>query len=95
MTSMATTTIDELYSKALEALDPSEVQELAQRLKDSAAGQSANDDELVDEERAFLQARVEKGRRDSAAGRVIPHDKVVTWFESLGTDNEVDPPTWK
>lgn len=90
MSPMATTTVDELYAKALETLNPSEVQELVQRLQDSV-----DEPELTDEEREFLEMRLEKARRDSAAGRVIPHAKVVTWLDSLGTDNELDPPTWK
>jgi hypothetical protein len=45
------------------------------------------------EERADLEAEA-----DVAAGRVVPHDEVVTWLESWGKLGELRPPRpkpWK
>ncbi|MHC8509284.1 MAG: hypothetical protein ACYYKD_07775 [Rhodospirillales bacterium] len=36
----------------------------------------------------------EEGRRQIAEGKRIPHDKVVAWLNSWGTENELPPPTW-
>lgn len=33
-----------------------------------------------------------KGLADSAAGRVVSHDRVVEWMESLGTDSPLPRP---
>jgi predicted transcriptional regulator len=42
------------------------------------------------EREALLDAEAEAAY---AAGRVVPHDKVVEWLESLGTPDELPPPT--
>lgn len=36
-----------------------------------------------------------KGIADADAGRVVPHEKMKSWAESLGTDNELPMPTCK
>lgn len=38
------------------------------------------------------ERRTLKGLADGAAGRVVPHDKVAAWMESLGTDNPLPRP---
>ena len=48
----------------------------------------------VREEAVFLE-HVEAGRRDVAAGRVVPHEEVVKWIDSLGTDKELPVPRSK
>ncbi len=39
---------------------------------------------------ALLDAEAEAAY---AAGRIVPHDKVVEWLESWGTTDELAPPT--
>jgi len=36
-----------------------------------------------------------RGIADVEAGRVIPHEEMKAWAESLGTDNELPMPTCK
>jgi len=38
---------------------------------------------------------IKKGLASAKARRLIPHDQVVAWVESWGTDNELPKPTWK
>lgn len=38
---------------------------------------------------------IKKGLESAKAGRLIPHDEVVAWVESWGTDHELPKPTWK
>lgn len=40
-----------------------------------------------------VRASIEQGMADIEAGRLIDGDKVMTWLESWGTDNELEPPT--
>ena len=46
--------------------------------------------ETIDEE-AEAQA-IARARADIAAGRLVPHDKVVEWLRSWGTPNELPCP---
>jgi predicted transcriptional regulator len=39
---------------------------------------------------ALLDAEAEAA---FAAGRIVPHEKVVEWLESWGTPDELPPPT--
>ena len=38
---------------------------------------------------------IKKGMASADAGRLIPHQEVVAWVESWGTDHELPMPTWK
>ena len=38
---------------------------------------------------------IEESEEDIKAGRVIDGDKIFTWMESWGTDNELPPPECK
>ena len=49
-----------------------------------------DDDELREVEEA-----IEQGLADAEAGRVVPHEEVVRWLRSLGTENELPMPKWK
>jgi predicted transcriptional regulator len=43
-----------------------------------------------------LEARLDsEAEADYAAGRVVPHDKVVEWLKSWGTPHELPRPTPK
>jgi predicted transcriptional regulator len=47
-----------------------------------------------EEEDAETAARLDaEAEADIAAGRVVPHEKVVKWLESWGTPNELPCPT--
>jgi len=35
---------------------------------------------------------IEEGKRAADRGELIPHDEVLAWVQSLGTDNELPPP---
>jgi predicted transcriptional regulator len=37
-------------------------------------------------------ARIREGLADIEAGRTVPHEKVVAWVRSWGTENELPPP---
>ncbi len=37
---------------------------------------------------------IKKGLASDKAGRLIPHEGVVAWVESWGTDGELPKPTW-
>jgi predicted transcriptional regulator len=41
---------------------------------------------------AWQVAHIEEGRRELREGKGIPHEKVVAWLETWGTDDETDPP---
>ena len=47
--------------------------------------------EYVKEEAIFLE-HAQAGRRDVAAGRVVPHEEVMKWMDSLGTEKELPVP---
>lgn len=36
---------------------------------------------------------IQEGIADADAGRLVDHDKVSTWLESWGTENELAPPS--
>lgn len=36
---------------------------------------------------------IREGIADADAGRLVDHDKVSTWLESWGTENELPPPS--
>ena len=38
-------------------------------------------------------AGIEEAVREIEAGKVIPHEAVKAWAESLGTDHELPPPS--
>jgi predicted transcriptional regulator len=51
---------------------------------------------VFDPEYAAAEAlAVQQGEADIAAGRVVPHAKVVEWLASWGADDELPPPTWR
>jgi predicted transcriptional regulator len=41
---------------------------------------------------AWQVAHIEEGRRELREGKGIPHEKVVAWLETWGTDDETEPP---
>ncbi|WP_420237825.1 hypothetical protein ACOBR2_19905 [Telmatobacter bradus] len=41
---------------------------------------------------AWAHAEIEAGLADAELGRTIPHEKVVAWLNSWGTENELPPP---
>jgi predicted transcriptional regulator len=41
---------------------------------------------------AWQVAHIEEGRREFREGKGIPHEKVVAWLETWGTDDETEPP---
>jgi predicted transcriptional regulator len=41
---------------------------------------------------AWHVAQIEQGRRELREGKGIPHEKVVAWLESWGTEDESEPP---
>ena len=43
----------------------------------------------------WQMSAIEKGLRDSEAGRVIPHEQVVAWVESWGRADELPMPECK
>ncbi|HJQ55813.1 MAG TPA: CopG family ribbon-helix-helix protein [Vineibacter sp.] len=45
----------------------------------------------VGEREAFLAA-INRGLADVKAGRVVSHERVKTWIDSWGTDNELPMP---
>ena len=42
---------------------------------------------------AWMEKELEKGLADLEAGRTVPHEEVVAWVRSWGTDNECPKPT--
>jgi predicted transcriptional regulator len=45
---------------------------------------------------AAERAAVVRAEADVAAGRVVPHDDAVKWFESFGTDDQLPrPQPWR
>ncbi len=40
-------------------------------------------------------AAIAEGIRDAEAGRFVPHEAVVAWMDSWGTENELPMPTCK
>jgi len=59
---------------------------------------SMDDDEILsifdDEEDPETAARLDaEAEADIAAGRVVPHEKVVEWLEKLARGERVPPPT--
>lgn len=48
-----------------------------------------------DDELRELEEAIEQGLADAEAGRVVPHEEVVRWLRSLGTENELPMPKWK
>jgi predicted transcriptional regulator len=41
---------------------------------------------------AWQIAHIEQGRRELREGKGIPHEKVVAWLETWGTEDETEPP---
>ena len=52
--------------------------------------EQALDEYLLDQ--AWQIEAIEEGIADAEAGRMIPHERVVEWLESWGTENELEPP---
>jgi predicted transcriptional regulator len=48
-------------------------------------------DAYLDLQRYYLE-HIEAGMRDLDEGKFIPHEDVVAWLESWGTDHELPPP---
>ena len=40
------------------------------------------------------ERRLAEAEADIAAGRVVPHERVVAWLKSWGTPNELPCPKW-
>lgn len=71
------------------AMQTASVKDAAHRLID----QLPDDADWENVLHAFQVRRdIEEGMADMEAGRVIDGDQVMTWIESWGTDNELDPP---
>jgi len=41
---------------------------------------------------AWQVEHIQAGLKDLREGRTIPHERVMEWLDSLGTDHEIDPP---
>ena len=65
------------------ALAVAEVETLPEEEQDRLAVQL-----LEDAKRAAIQEAL----KDVEEGRTVPHNKVKTWLESWGTENELPPP---
>ena len=44
------------------------------------------------EEELWIVEAVQEGIKDADEGRTISDEKVGEWIESIGTDNELEPP---
>lgn len=73
--------------------------ESIRRLEDLAArtGQPVQDhlDAAIEryvEDALAVQASIERSRADFEAGRVVPHDEVMAWLETWGTEDERPAP---
>lgn len=45
-----------------------------------------------DEDEAFEAAEDAEAEADIAAGRIVPHEEVVKWLKTWGTEEEGPPP---
>jgi len=54
---------------------------------------SAERDIFEQDDKAAIAASDARAEADIAAGRVVPHDKVVAWLKTWGTSDEAPPPS--
>ncbi len=56
---------------------------------------TAADEALTPEQLAALRESVARGKAQYLAGEAIPGEAVFAWLRSLGSENELPPPTRK
>jgi predicted transcriptional regulator len=44
------------------------------------------------EAQAWQVAEIRRGMEEISQGQRVPHEKVVAWLETWGTDEETEPP---
>lgn len=56
------------------------------------APQSTSEFAVEDGYEEWKLAQIQAGLAESEAGETVPHEKVVDWLRSWGTENELPPP---